>query len=82
MMGESHELVEDFPEYREQIHALYLNDLAFARLFGAYNDVNREVIRIEQGLENPSSVYTEELKKRRVVLKDQLYARLQEAAAA
>lgn len=76
MLGETHELISDFPEHRDRIEQLRIADVHFARLCGAYDDVNREVLRIEQGIETPSDAYTEELKKRRVLLKDQVYTLL------
>jgi uncharacterized protein len=73
MLGESHELLAEFPEYRERILELKESDGHFSELFEDYHKINHEVIRIEQGLETPSDHYTEELKKKRVLRKDQLY---------
>jgi uncharacterized protein YdcH (DUF465 family) len=73
MLGESHELIEEFPEYKERILELKDQDDRFAKLFDDYHRINNEVIRIEQGLETPSDYYTEELKKKRLLRKDQLY---------
>ena len=80
MLGESHDLVHEFPEYRDQFQALKLSDSRFAELFERYHEVNREVIRIEQEIETPSDTYTEDLKKTRLLLKDQLYTILRSAA--
>jgi uncharacterized protein YdcH (DUF465 family) len=82
MLGESHDLVHEFPEYRDQIHALKLSDSRFIELFERYHEVNQEVIRIEQEIETPSDAYTEDLKKTRLLLKDQLYTILRSAADA
>lgn len=76
MVIEHHDLVHEFPEYRHQIHELKQKDTHFARLFDEYHEVDREIRRIEQEIETPSDAYTEELKKRRVKLKDELYAML------
>jgi uncharacterized protein YdcH (DUF465 family) len=73
MLGESHELIAEFPEHRERILELKERDNRFSELFDDYHKINTEVIRIEQGLETPSDFYTEELKKRRLLRKDQLY---------
>ncbi len=73
MTVEHHDLSHDFPEYREKIHELKISDHHFANLFDEYNKVDREVRRIEQEIETPSDAYTEELKKKRVKLKDELY---------
>ena len=37
-----HELHDEFPEYKEKIHALKTGDRHFARLFDEYHVVNRE----------------------------------------
>ncbi|MEQ1601812.1 MAG: YdcH family protein [Methylophilaceae bacterium] len=43
-------------------------------MFDEYHEVNREVLRIEQNIEPVTDEYAEETKKRRLLLKDQLYA--------
>lgn len=77
MLGESHELVEEFPEHQDLIQNLRATDNHFADLFDDYHKVNSEVIRIEQGLETPADAYTDGLKKLRLLRKDQLYKILQ-----
>ncbi len=76
MLGEHHDLVHEFPEYREKIHQLKVGDQHFARLFDAYHEVDREIRRIEMEIETPGDSYLESLKKRRVRLKDELYEML------
>ena len=78
MFGENHDLVHEFPEHREKIHQLKIEDNHFARLFDEYHDIDREVRRIEQGVETPSDFYTEDLKKRRLGLKDELYSMIKQ----
>lgn len=76
MFGENHALAQEFPEYKERIHELKMSDNHFARLFDEYHEVNREVQRIEQEIETPSDEVTEQLKKQRLHLKDELYIML------
>lgn len=78
MFGEHHDLVHEFPEYKDKIHLLKQDNPHFSKLFDEYNDVDREVRRIEQDIETPSDEYTEELKKKRLLLKDELYAMLKD----
>jgi len=78
-MSEHHNLADEFPEHRERIHQLKMNDRHFGNLFEEYHNVDRELLRIEQSIENPSDQYTEDLKKKRVQLKDALYKILQSA---
>jgi uncharacterized protein YdcH (DUF465 family) len=79
MSIEKHDLVHEFPELRERIHTLKTTDHHFAKLFTEYHDVDHEVRRIEEGVENTSDDYLETRKKMRVLLKDQLYGMLTKA---
>ncbi len=79
MSLEKHDLVHEFPEYREKIHQLKITDHHFARLFAEYHDVDHEVFRLEQGAETASGEYLELRKKVRLQLKDQLFRSLQQA---
>ncbi len=76
MLGEHHDLVHEFPEYRERIHDLKVGNHHFARLFDEYHELDREIHRIEMEIETPGDRYLESLKKRRVRLKDELYEML------
>jgi hypothetical protein len=79
MQGEHHDLVHELPEFREKIHELKVSNNHFAKLFDEYHEVDHEVRRIEQEVETPSDEYTEELKKKRLHLKDELYSILNQA---
>lgn len=81
MINESHDLAHEFPEYRQAIHDCKMNNQHFAKLFDEYHDVARAIYRIEAGIENTSDEHAENLKKKRLKLKDELYAILQKAAA-
>ncbi len=74
MYGQNHDVYHEFPEYAEQIDSLKKVDLDFAKLVDDYTKINREVIRIEQCVEPRDHYYLEELKKKRLVHKDRLYA--------
>ena len=79
MLGEKHDLIHEFPEYKDQIHDLKTNNTHFAKLFDEYHEVEHEVRRIEENIETTSDDYLEELKKKRLDLKDQLFAMLKQA---
>ncbi len=79
MLGEHHGLVQEFPEYKDKIHDLKTSNPEFAKLFEKYDNIDKEIYRIEMQIENTSDEYLENLKIRRVQLKDQLYTMLQEA---
>lgn len=72
MLGEKHDLIHEFPEYKDRIHELKINDTHFHQLFEKYHEVEHEIRRIEEGIETPSDDYLEERKKLRLNLKDQL----------
>lgn len=73
-------LAEEFPQWREQIHALKQSDAHFARQFEEYNTIAHAVHRIESGAEASSDEWLETLKKQRLQLKDALLAQLKRAA--
>lgn len=72
-MIEKHDLHHEFPEYHDRIHELKTSNSHFARLFEEYHDINREILKIEEGAENTSDEYLEALKKKRLLHKDELY---------
>ena len=74
-----HELAEDFPDQIEKLHTLKMNNAHFARLAEEYHVVNREIHRIETDLEPASDVRAIELRKKRIVLKDEIGAILASA---
>ncbi|WP_422375532.1 YdcH family protein [Roseibium sp.] len=75
-----HELHEEFPEAAEALHHLKINDAHFARLADEYHTINREVHRIETDVAPASDEVLEDLKKKRLHLKDQIAALLAAAA--
>lgn len=76
-----HELAEEFPEYAELIHTLKSSDAHFAKLADAYHEVNRDIHRLETRVEAASEEHEEELRKKRVALKDEIATLLAKAAA-
>ena len=73
MLGEKHDLRHEFPEYVNRIHELKMENSHFSKLFDEYHELDQEVRRIENGVENTSDFYLEDLKKKRLHLKDTLY---------
>ncbi|WP_448565802.1 YdcH family protein [Thalassotalea ganghwensis] len=81
MTIEKHDLHHEFPEFEKEIHQLKTSDNHFAKLFKEYHQVDHEVHRIEQGVENTTDEYLEGLKKQRLSLKDQLFVMLKKEQA-
>ncbi|MCK7611617.1 YdcH family protein [Roseibium sediminicola] len=75
-----HELHEEFPEAADALHTLKTNDAHFARLADEYHTINRQVHRVETDVEPASDEVLEDLKKKRLHLKDQIAALLAAAA--
>lgn len=79
MSIEHHDLVHELPEYREQIHTLKVENSHFARLFDEYHSITKDVERMEAEIEPVATKTEEEYKRKRLQLKDQLYAMLRDA---
>ena len=79
MHNEQHDLSHEFPEYRDQIHTLKTENAHFRKMEEEYHALDREVHRAETDVEPLSDEHIEELKKRRLLLKDELYALLKAA---
>lgn len=80
MLSDNHDLVNEYPEYKDQIHNLKMSDAHFAKLFNEYDEVNKEILRIEKEIEASSDERLENLKKQRLLLSDQMVNIIQKAA--
>lgn len=74
MTLQKHDLHHEFPEYSKEIHHLKMTNNHFAKLFKEYHELNNEVVKIEQGVENTSDEYLDQQKIKRLSLKDALFA--------
>lgn len=73
MLGESHDLLHEFPDLEQKIETLRSNDAEFARLMDDYDSLDARVRQLEE-LGTPVADETiEDLKKQRLHLKDTLY---------
>ena len=73
MATSNHDLVKEFPEFKDAIHELKLSDGHFRKLFDRYHDVDLAISRSEQRIDLRSEEDEEHLRKERVKIKDQLY---------
>lgn len=73
---EHHPLIREFPEFKSTIHDLKAADEHFARLYDEYHAVDIQVVRMEEDIEPAADHVIEDAKKRRLSLKDELYAML------
>lgn len=81
MTIEHHSLTEEFGEFKDLIHELKMNDNHFKRLFNEYDTIDREVIRYEQEIDAACDERLEDAKKKRLLIKDELYQMLTKARA-
>lgn len=81
MFGEPHDIHHEFPEHRDLIQNLYNNHSGFQRMYTEYHALDNKILDIEQNIEPVSDIYAEDLKKRRVLLKDHIYQALQQHRA-
>ena len=80
MSVEHHDLVHEFPEFRDRIHALKTRDPHFRRLFDEYHSLTRSVENMENEVTPVSTRTEEDAKMKRVHLKDELYRLLSQNA--
>ena len=71
-----HELPDEFPTERHLIERLTKTNYEFGRLAAAYDEVNRHIWRIELEDEATSDEVLEKMKKQRLLLKDEIAAKL------
>lgn len=79
MSNTPHTLAEEFPEQIDAIHKLKTKDRHFARLLEEYDEVNDQVHRAETNIEPVDQFAEEELRKRRLRIKDAIVEALASA---
>jgi uncharacterized protein YdcH (DUF465 family) len=70
---EKHDLHHEFPELNEKIHSLKVSDHHFKKLFDEYHVVNNSIHSIESGAQVVADEVLNDLRIKRVHLKDELY---------
>lgn len=75
---EKHDIVHEFPEFKDKIHDLKVSDHHFRKFFDEYHEVDHEIHSIETGAHATSDDYLNELRMKRVHLKDEIYKMLQQ----
>jgi len=79
MSNTPHELAEEFPAHIENMHKLKTENTHAARLFEEYHEINRAIHRAETNVEPTDDFNEETMRKKRMVLKDQIWAILSKA---
>lgn len=77
-----HDLHSEFPDDAEILHQLKLGNPRFPTLADDYHVHNKEIQRIESGIEAASDDRLDELKKRRLQMLDEVAAMIGHAKTA
>lgn len=67
-----------FHEYRDEIHALKMNNAHFEKIFNEHNELDQKIKNAEDGIEYLANTEIEVLKKQKLLLKDEVYAMILE----
>ena len=70
-----------FPEFRDLITKLKVEDAYFANLFDKHNELDQRIKNIESNIELGTHSEVEMLKKEKLRLKDSMYEVLKKASA-
>lgn len=76
MEGQHHPLAAEFPEHQDKIHYLKLSDAHFKKLCERFEEVDKQIARLEARVELSSETDEGKLRKDRLKLKDEIYAYL------
>ncbi|MCK3655609.1 hypothetical protein A4G19_07560 [Pasteurellaceae bacterium Macca] len=63
-----------FPEFRDLITQLKVENAHFARLFDKHNELDQKIKNMEANIELATHAEIETLKKEKLHIKDELYA--------
>lgn len=74
-----HDIVHEFPQLKDKIHTLKTTNHHFARLYTEYDALNHEVAKVETGGAVMIDEALEDLKKKRLKLKDEIVQMLSAA---
>ena len=74
---EKHDLLHEFPEHRDKILELQKQSNRFRKLAEEYHEADFHIHRIEEGETPTTDEHLNELRMKRVHLKDNLYKMLE-----
>jgi uncharacterized protein YdcH (DUF465 family) len=79
MSNTPHTLAEEFPGQMDKIHELKVSNTRFAKLLLEYDEVNDEIHVAETNVKPTSQDHENELRRRRLAIKDQIASELAKA---
>jgi hypothetical protein len=81
MLGENHSIHHEFPDYHDMIDNLMKEDLHFKKLADEYNQLDKDIRVIEMNGAPIEDLTFEQMKKRRIQLKDEVFTILQRGSS-
>lgn len=78
MLGETHDILHEFPDLEETIRNLRQSDATFSSLMEKHDSLDNEIRNLEELNQPIDDLKMEELKKTRALLKDQIYQYLRD----
>ncbi|AKH20691.1 YdcH family protein [Sedimenticola thiotaurini] len=78
MLGETHDILHEFPDLEGTIRKLRQEDTEFAGLMEKHDSLDDEIRNLEELNQPIDDLKMEELKKTRALLKDQIYQYLRD----
>lgn len=73
---QKHDLLHEFPEKKEKIHELKTTNAHFRKIFDEYHQTDHDIHSIESGATPTTDDHLNELRLKRVNLKDSVYTYL------
>lgn len=74
-----HQLHQEFPDQAKIISRLQAENQHFARLCEDYDKINRDIHRAETNIQPTEELAEQEMRKKRLTLKDEIWHMLKEA---
>ena len=79
MHEEKHDLAHELPEYKDKIHEMKVADAHFKKVFDEYHVLTKEIHQLEAEKTPVTDEHFEDLKKKRLNHKDELFSMLKAA---
>tara|TARA_R110002095_G_scaffold207993_1_gene193387 strand:- start:1103 stop:1342 length:240 start_codon:yes stop_codon:yes gene_type:complete len=79
MHEEKHDLAHELPEYKDKIHEMKGSNAHFRKIFDEYHVITKDIHQLEAKDVPVTDEHFEELKKKRLQYKDELFTMLKAA---
>ncbi len=80
MLGESHAILVEFPDHKDQILSMIQDNVDFSLLVKEHDNIDAAIRELEANNSPTTDEHMESLKHKRATLKDQIYQSLLEYA--